>query len=78
MVYVRGHACDFDQWEDEGAKGWNYQACLPYFRKAESWFGGADEYRGDSGPLGTCSGNDMKLNPLYEAFIEAGKEAGYP
>lgn len=78
MVYVRGHACDFDQWEDEGAKGWNYQACLPYFRKAESWVGGADEYRGDSGPLGTCSGNDMKLNPLYEAFIEAGKEAGYP
>ncbi|MFW1708265.1 choline dehydrogenase [Vibrio parahaemolyticus] len=78
MVYVRGHACDFDQWEEEGAKGWNYQTCLPYFRKAESWVGGADEYRGDSGPLGTCSGNDMKLNPLYEAFIEAGKEAGYP
>lgn len=78
MVYVRGHACDFDQWEEEGAKGWNYQACLPYFRKAESWVGGSDEYRGDSGPLGTCSGNDMKLNPLYEAFIEAGKEAGYP
>ncbi|ELA9343626.1 choline dehydrogenase [Vibrio parahaemolyticus] len=78
MVYVRGHACDFDQWEEAGAKGWNYQACLPYFRKAESWVGGADEYRGDSGPLGTCSGNDMKLNPLYEAFIEAGKEAGYP
>ncbi|OCP64522.1 choline dehydrogenase [Vibrio parahaemolyticus] len=78
MVYVRGHACDFDQWEEDGAKGWNYQACLPYFRKAESWVGGADEYRGDSGPLGTCSGNDMKLNPLYEAFIEAGKEAGYP
>ncbi|HAS6878499.1 TPA: choline dehydrogenase [Vibrio parahaemolyticus] len=78
MVYVRGHACDFDQWEEAGAKGWNYQACLPYFRKAESWVGGADDYRGDSGPLGTCSGNDMKLNPLYEAFIEAGKEAGYP
>ncbi|HFD4052197.1 choline dehydrogenase [Vibrio parahaemolyticus] len=78
MVYVRGHACDFDEWEEEGAKGWNYQACLPYFRKAESWVGGADDYRGDSGPLGTCSGNDMKLNPLYEAFIVAGKEAGYP
>ena len=78
MVYVRGHACDFDQWEEEGAKGWNYQACLPYFRKAESWVGGADEYRGDNGPVGTCNGNDMKLNPLYEAFIEAGKDAGYP
>ncbi|MCV6021274.1 GMC family oxidoreductase N-terminal domain-containing protein, partial [Escherichia coli] len=58
--------------------GWNYQSCLPYFRKAESWIGGADEYRGDHGPVGTCNGNDMKLNPLYQAFIDAGKEAGYP
>ncbi|AUI87832.1 choline dehydrogenase [Vibrio azureus] len=78
MVYVRGHPCDFDQWEEEGAKGWNYQACLPYFRKAETWRGAPSSYRGNVGPLGTCTGNDMKLNPLYSAFIEAGKEAGYP
>ncbi|MFN3017500.1 choline dehydrogenase [Vibrio coralliilyticus] len=78
MVYVRGHACDFDEWEEQGAQGWNYQSCLPYFRRAESWNGGEDEYRGGNGPVGTCNGNDMKLNPLYQAFIEAGKEAGYP
>ncbi len=78
MVYVRGHACDFDEWEQFGANGWNYQNCLPYFRKAENWIGGSDDYRGSEGPVGTCNGNDMKLNPLYEAFIEAGKEAGYP
>ncbi|PMM16867.1 choline dehydrogenase [Vibrio splendidus] len=78
MVYVRGHACDFDQWEEEGAAGWNYQACLPYFRRAESWNKGGDEYRGDNGPVGTCNGNDMELNPLYQAFIDAGKDAGYP
>ncbi|MDN3611072.1 choline dehydrogenase [Vibrio ostreicida] len=78
MVYVRGHACDFDQWEAEGAVGWNYQSCLPYFKKAESWIGGADEYRGGQGPLGTCGGNDMQRNPLYQAFIEAGTQAGYP
>lgn len=78
MVYVRGHACDFDEWEQHGAKGWNYAACLPYFRRAESWSGGEDEYRGGSGPVGTCNGNDMQLNPLYQAFIDAGKEAGYP
>tara|TARA_Y100001956_G_scaffold82783_1_gene105595 strand:- start:3778 stop:5469 length:1692 start_codon:yes stop_codon:yes gene_type:complete len=78
MVYVRGHACDFDEWEEKGAKGWNYAACLPYFRRAESWSGGEDEYRGGAGPVGTCNGNDMALNPLYQAFIEAGKEAGYP
>eukprot|EP00487_Bulimina_marginata_P003622 TRINITY_DN18718_c0_g1_i1.p1 TRINITY_DN18718_c0_g1~~TRINITY_DN18718_c0_g1_i1.p1 ORF type:complete len:102 (+),score=22.92 TRINITY_DN18718_c0_g1_i1:206-511(+) len=77
MVYVRGHACDFDQWEEEGAAGWNYQACLPYFRRAESWNKGGDEYRGDNGPVGTCNGNDMELNPLYQAFIDAGKDAGY-
>ncbi|OLQ93785.1 choline dehydrogenase [Vibrio ponticus] len=78
MVYVRGHACDFDEWEQHGAKGWNYQNCLPYFKRAENWVGGGDKYRGDSGPVGTCNGNDMSLNPLYQAFIDAGKEAGYP
>ena len=78
MVYVRGHACDFDEWEEQGAQGWNYQACLPYFRRAETWVQGENQYRGGKGPLGTCAGNDMKLNPLYQAFIDAGKDAGYP
>ncbi|KJF99261.1 choline dehydrogenase [Photobacterium leiognathi] len=78
MVYVRGHACDYDEWEQEGATGWNYQACLPYFRRAETWFKGGNAYRGSKGPVGTCNGNDMALNPLYKAFIDAGKEAGYP
>ncbi|WP_305819175.1 choline dehydrogenase [Photobacterium leiognathi] len=78
MVYVRGHACDYDEWEQEGATGWNYQACLPYFRRAETWIKGGDAYRGSKGPVGTCNGNDMALNPLYQAFIDAGKEAGYP
>jgi len=78
MVYVRGHACDFDEWEASGAEGWSYAACLPYFQRAESWMGGADDYRGAAGPLTVCGGNDMALNPLYEAFIQAGIEAGYP
>ena len=78
MVYVRGHACDYDEWVEHGAAGWGYQDCLPYFKRAETWAGGADLYRGGDGPIGTCNGNDMKLNPLYEAFIRAGIEAGYP
>ncbi|WP_318509757.1 choline dehydrogenase [Photobacterium leiognathi] len=78
MVYVRGHACDYDEWEQEGATGWNYQACLPYFRRAETWIKGGNTYRGSKGPVGTCNGNNMALNPLYQAFIDAGKEAGYP
>lgn len=77
MVYVRGHARDFDQWQQEGAAQWDYQHCLPYFRKAENWVHGADAYRGSEGPLTITTGNDMQ-NPLYRAFVEAGMEAGYP
>lgn len=76
MVYVRGHAKDFDEWQEHGAKGWNYQACLPYFKKAESWYKGADFYRGNSGEMGVNNGNEMQ-NPLYGAFIKAGVQAGY-
>lgn len=78
MVYVRGHACDFDEWQEQGAQGWNYENCLPYFKRAETCSEGQDVYRGGNGPVATCNGNDMKLNPLYQAFINAGKEAGYP
>ena len=76
MVYVRGHASDFDQWEAAGAAGWSYADCLPYFQRAERWMGGSDRYRGGSGPVDTCNGNNMR-NPLYKAFIDAGQEAGY-
>ena len=76
MVYVRGHAKDFDEWQEHGAQGWDYQSCLPYFQKAETFYLGKDAYRGDKGPLGVNNGNEM-ANPLYGAFIEAGKQAGY-
>ncbi len=76
MVYVRGHARDFDQWQQEGAQNWDYAHCLPYFKKAETWAYGKNEYRGDSGPLGVNNGNEMQ-NPLYKAFVDAGVEAGY-
>jgi len=76
MIYVRGNACDLDQWEELGAKGWAYRDCLPYYKKAENCAYGEDEYRGGNGPLHTCNGNGM-INPLYQAFIDAGDEAGY-
>jgi choline dehydrogenase len=75
LVYVRGHPLDFERWEEEGAKGWGYRNVLPYFRRAESFRGGGDAWRGDAGPLATAPGR--KCNPLYDAFIEAGREAGY-
>ncbi|RJE77561.1 choline dehydrogenase [Pseudoalteromonas sp. MSK9-3] len=76
MVYVRGHAKDFDEWQQHGAQGWDYQACLPYFKKAESWYLGENSHRGVQGPLGVNNGNKME-NPLYRVFIEAGQQAGY-
>jgi choline dehydrogenase len=76
MVYVRGHARDFDEWQQSGAKNWDYAHCLPYFKKAETWAFEGNEYRGKSGPLGVNNGNKMK-NPLYQAFVDAGVEAGY-
>ena len=75
MVYVRGHPLDFERWEEEGARGWGYRNVLPYFRRAERFRGAADAYRGDAGPLTTAHGR--KCNPLYDAFIEAGRQAGY-
>lgn len=78
MVYVRGHARDFDHWAEQGASGWSYADVLPYFRRMENWHGetGEAEYRGDSGPLHITRG--PRANPLFNAFIEAGRQAGYP
>lgn len=75
MVYVRGNAMDFESWAADGATGWSYADVLPYFRKAETSSRGGDAYRGDSGPLHTTTGA-MK-NPLYQAFIDAGVQAGH-
>ena len=76
MVYVRGHAKDFDEWQQHGANGWDYQSCLPYFKKAESFYLGENAHRGGTGPLGVNNGNEMQ-NPLYTTFIKPGVEAGY-
>jgi choline dehydrogenase len=76
MVYVRGNAMDFEAWESEGAQGWSYAHVLPYFRRAEGRQEGGDEYRGADGPLKTSYG--PMRNPLYAAFIEAARQAGYP
>ena len=76
LVYVRGNPLDFECWQEDGAKGWGYANVLPYFRRAETFAEGGDAYRGDSGPLATSRGR--RHNPLYQAFIEAGRQAGYP
>lgn len=78
MVFVRGNRADIDEWEASGARGWTYQNCLPYFKRLERWQGGESAHRGGSGPIGVGTGNHMRLSPLYQAFIDAGVQAGYP
>lgn len=75
MVYVRGHACDFDTWEEMGASGWGYRHVLPYYKRQEHSHGGQDGWRGTSGPLHVQRGT--KWNPLFDAFKTAGEQAGY-
>jgi len=75
MVYVRGNPLDFDGWAEGGAAGWAYRDVLPYFRRAETRAAGGDGWRGSDGPLHTSYGR--LANPLYRAFVEAGRQAGY-
>ena len=77
MVYVRGHARDYDTWADMGADGWAYADVLPYFKRMEASHGGSGpEFRGTDGPLHITRG--PRSNPLFDAFIRSGAQAGYP
>jgi choline dehydrogenase len=76
MVYVRGNARDFDTWEAMGAKGWGFRHVQPYFRRMETSHGGEEGWRGTDGPMHVKRGS--RRNPLYQAFVEAGRQAGYP
>src|SRR5271168_1193598 len=76
MAYVRGHRGDYDRWAASGLAHWSYARLLPYFRRQESWEGGASDYRGGAGPLTT--GTAHYDDPLVQACIAAGGEAGFP
>ncbi len=75
MAYVRGHRGDYDRWAAGGLEQWSYAHVLPYFRRQESWEGGANQYRGGDGPLTTQL--TRFTDPLVEAYAEAGASAGY-
>jgi choline dehydrogenase len=75
MNWVRGNPWDYDNWAALGLARWSYAQCLPYFKRAESFDQGANSYRGGSGPMRieTCPAE----GELYQAFLQAGLEAGY-
>ena len=78
MVYVRGHALDYEAWADAGCRGWRWVDVAPYFKKMEHWAGDdADGLRGRGGPLHVTDGANALGTPLYEAFQAAGDAAGY-
>ncbi len=75
MVYVRGHARDFDHWAEQGATGWGFADVLPYFKRMENTHSGEADWRGGKGPLHVQRGTGS--NPLYKAFVAAGAQAGF-
>ncbi|MDG9728845.1 choline dehydrogenase [Ignatzschineria sp. RMDPL8A] len=77
MCYLRGNALDYDNWATfEGLENWSYLDCLPYFKKAETRDIGPNDYHGGDGPVSVTTSKEDH-NPLFRAFIEAGKQAGY-
>ncbi len=78
MCYIRGNALDLDNWAQEpGLENWSYLDCLPYYRKAETRDVGENDYHGGDGPVSVIT-SKPGVNPLFEAMIEAGMQAGYP
>ncbi len=76
MIYIRGHARDYDQWRQMGLAGWGYADVLPYFKRAQDHEDGADAWNAEGGPLHVSRGPPG--NPLYRAFIQAAGQTGYP
>ena len=76
MAYTRGAPGDYNRWAANGAPGWSYKDVLPYFRRGETWEGGADPWRGGDGPLGTQSARTN--DPIFPSWVEAGRQAGWP
>jgi choline dehydrogenase len=75
MVYIRGHARDYDQWRQMGLAGWGYADVLPYFKRSECYEGGAGDYHGADGPLHI--GKPSSGHPIYSSLIAAGAQAGH-
>ncbi len=76
MIYIRGHARDYDQWRQLGIDGWSFADVLPYFKRSEANENGNDKFHGHEGPLHVSNGRSHL--PLFKAFIDAGKQAGHP
>ena len=73
LIYIRGQPEDYDHWAQLGNRGWSWDDCLPYFRKAERWEGEGSDARGKEGPLFTSR---IDRSPICAAALEAGLQLG--
>jgi choline dehydrogenase len=75
MLFNRGNPLDFDAWGDAGLRDWDYAHCLPYFRRMETFEGGADAWRGGEGPMkiSRCKAD----HKLHDVFLRSGEQAGF-
>lgn len=76
MVYIRGHASDYDRWASLGNPGWSYDELLPYFRRSEDNDTFENRFHGRGGPLPVSALRTG--NPFHEHFLKAAREAGHP
>ncbi len=76
MIYIRGHASDYEGWAQvTGDRGWAWQSVLPLFKRSESHKQGASEYHGADGPLPVST--IATPHPLSEAFVDAAMTRGH-
>ena len=75
MLYVRGNAADYDGWAQLGCRGWSYAAVLPFFRKSENFEEGTSAFHGGEGELPVT--RTPTVDDRYDAFVEAGRQAGF-
>ena len=75
MLYIRGHAYDYDLWRQLGNEGWAYGDVLPYFLKAQNNERGASDFHGSGGPLNVA--DQVSPSPLAQVFVDAAMEAGH-
>jgi choline dehydrogenase len=75
MIYIRGHARDYDGWRQMGCDGWSFADVLPYFKRSEANENGGNDFHGGAGPLRVSNGRSD--NPLFKSFVRAGLEAGH-
>ncbi len=76
MLYIRGHAWDYDHWRQLGNDGWSFREVLPYFKKSQHQERGASDLHGVGGPLNVA--DQVSVATVSQTFLEAAKQAGYP